>query len=53
MKRKLTSADHIESAIASLIKSGKRGMLDHAAWLAERLPARRQRKALRLIAAAI
>jgi hypothetical protein len=53
-KAKAISAnDHIEAAIASLIKSGQRGMLDHAAWLAEKLPERRARKALRMIVAAI
>ena len=51
--RKPSAHDHIEHAIASLIASGKRGLLDHASWLAEQLPARRQRRAFKLIVAAI
>jgi hypothetical protein len=49
----MSSADHIEAAIAAIIASGNRELLDAAAWLSERLPARRQRKAIRAIVAAI
>jgi hypothetical protein len=49
----MKSADHIEAAIAAIIASGNRELLDAAAWLSERLPARRQRKAIRAIVAAI
>jgi hypothetical protein len=45
--------DKIEAAIRNLIESGDRALLDHAAWLSERLPARRQRRMLKAIVAAI
>jgi phosphoenolpyruvate carboxylase len=57
MKRKTnTAAKHhrqIEAAITALIASRDRALLDTAAWLSERLPQRRQRKALKAIVAAI
>jgi hypothetical protein len=49
----MKSADHIEAAIAAIIASGSRELLDTAAWLSERLPARRQCRAIKAIIAAI
>jgi hypothetical protein len=43
----------IENAIAELIASGDKRLLDMAAFLAEQLPKGRQRRALRKIVRAI
>jgi hypothetical protein len=42
--------DHIETAIAALIEAR---MFDEAAWLSQKLPARRQRRMIKALVAAI
>jgi hypothetical protein len=53
MTKRKSSADHIEAAIASLLKAGDRKLLDHATWLAHHLPARKEARALKTITAAV
>jgi hypothetical protein len=46
----MKSADHIEAAINELIAAR---LFDEAAWLSQKLPARRQRRMIRALVAAI